>query len=385
MKILFASSSSGSRGGGEMYLVYLGRALSERGHEVSLWTSRHERMDEVAHSFSQFGAVSRSPYRNTYDRRGRSLAAFFDRKAARSAAAEWKALSPEIVHINKQNLEDGLDLLGAAEICKLPSVCTIHLTQTARFLGAQLAWLRDVIARTALLRYAGAFVTVLDARAYDLERILGGKPAVRTVVTGIPLFNLSTRAEMRARKRAELGIEDDKPLVIGLGRMTAQKRPLLFLEAARDAKASGAQTRFLWIGDGPLAPEWNRFVTDHDLGSTVGCAGWQAEIAPHLAAADLLLHVAQYEGLPLALLEAMSAALPCAVTQNISEEMPFLAEARPIVLDEAAPKLPALDLCDLRARGAASRTLVEATFSFERMACEYEAIYRESMNSRRPA
>jgi hypothetical protein len=33
MKILLASSSSGSRGGGELYLIYLGRALAQRGHQ----------------------------------------------------------------------------------------------------------------------------------------------------------------------------------------------------------------------------------------------------------------------------------------------------------------------------------------------------------------
>ena len=75
MKILFASSSSGSRGGGEKYLVYLGRALAERGHEVIGWMSGHARMDEVAAEFAAFGRMVRSNYRNTYDRAGRSLSA----------------------------------------------------------------------------------------------------------------------------------------------------------------------------------------------------------------------------------------------------------------------------------------------------------------------
>ena len=37
MKILLASSSSGSRGGGELYLVYLGRALAQRGHAAGVY------------------------------------------------------------------------------------------------------------------------------------------------------------------------------------------------------------------------------------------------------------------------------------------------------------------------------------------------------------
>ena len=33
----------------------------------------------------------------------------------------------------------GLDLLRVARLCALPSICTIHLTQTASYLRAELA------------------------------------------------------------------------------------------------------------------------------------------------------------------------------------------------------------------------------------------------------
>ena len=61
-------------------------------------------------------------------------------------AGEWlqslaASMAPDVVHLNKQNLEDGLDLLRALDRCGLPSVCTIHLTQTARYLRGKLSWL----------------------------------------------------------------------------------------------------------------------------------------------------------------------------------------------------------------------------------------------------
>jgi len=37
MKILLVSSGSGSRGGGEIFLVYLAQGLTDRGHEVLVW------------------------------------------------------------------------------------------------------------------------------------------------------------------------------------------------------------------------------------------------------------------------------------------------------------------------------------------------------------
>src|SRR5205809_5773405 len=82
MRILLASSSSGSRGGGELYLLYLGRALAARGHDVILWASSHSRMNELAASFAAFGKVQRSDYVNTYDRRLRSVASYLDGASA---------------------------------------------------------------------------------------------------------------------------------------------------------------------------------------------------------------------------------------------------------------------------------------------------------------
>ena len=131
LKILLASTSSGSRGGGELYLCYLGRSLAARGHEVALWASSHPRMDELCALFGKIGTVLRQDYTNTYDRRFRSIASHLDRASARAAAESWKKFAPDIVHLNKQNLEDGLDLLRAAGDCALPSLCTIHLRATS--------------------------------------------------------------------------------------------------------------------------------------------------------------------------------------------------------------------------------------------------------------
>src|ERR1044072_2704221 len=98
MKILLASSSSGSRGGGELYLLYLGRALAQRGHTVLLWASDHPRMDELANSFSGVAEVVRSLYRNPYDGGGRSISSYLNPRAAGHPAREWKKARPDILH-----------------------------------------------------------------------------------------------------------------------------------------------------------------------------------------------------------------------------------------------------------------------------------------------
>src|ERR1700683_638923 len=79
LRVALVSSSSGSRGGGELYLAGLARGLTALGHDVQSVLSDHHRMDELEGLLAPFGAVHRLGYRNTYDRRSRSLGAVLAR------------------------------------------------------------------------------------------------------------------------------------------------------------------------------------------------------------------------------------------------------------------------------------------------------------------
>src|SRR5215813_2058900 len=102
MKVLLVSSGSGSRGGGEIFLDYLGKGLTDRGHDVMVWIPKHPRMDELAEKCTRFGQVVRADYCNIYDRRARSLSTAFNWAASNRIAREWRALRPDVIHINKQ-------------------------------------------------------------------------------------------------------------------------------------------------------------------------------------------------------------------------------------------------------------------------------------------
>ncbi len=377
MNILLASSSSGSRGGGELYLLYLGRALVQRGHRVSLWASSHARMDELSNSFSSFGDVTRARYKNTYDHAARPLSTTYNLVKSREIAAEWKRLKPDCIHVNKQNLEDGLDLLRASNASGLPSVCTIHLTQSARYLKARFGRARDVIARKSLERYAGLLVAVVESRGRDMEDFLGlERGSAHVIPNGVPIFDLARRDAARRPKREALRLSGEEFLILAVGRMVPQKRPLLFLELAERIHRRMPKARFLWVGDGRLSGDWDAFVRKHSLEEVIHRSPWQLDILPFLAAADLFLHTAEYEGLPLALLEALSAGLPCALTENLPREMPFLEAIHPVVAGPGEAWIPLLgDAVQLRRSGQAGRQLVEKRFSFDRMAESYEALY----------
>ncbi len=380
MKILLASSSSGSRGGGELYLLYLARALAARGHEVTLWASSHPRMDELCAHFAPIGPVLRSDYTNTYDHRTRCIASFLNRSGARRIAGEWTAQRPDFIHINKQNLEDGLDLLHAATLTGVPGLATIHLTQNARQLRAVFAPVRDWVARRALTTCRFPLVCVLEQRARDLRDFLGEQPRIHAIPNGVELYDLSLRAAARESKRAELDLDHSTLLIAAVGRLVPQKRPLVFLDLAEKIHARLPGAQFLWVGDGGLSSEWDARVARRKLGGFVRRLGWQSNVRDFLFAADVFLHTAEFEGLPLAILEALSAGLPCAITPNLLAEMPFLDSSNSIAIgdDEAWASILA-DSGRLSELGVNAHQLAVSQFSFDMMAARYEALYRQTM------
>ena len=152
------------------------------------WTKRRS-------GLRRFGKVIRARYTNTYDRPGRSLSSLLDGAAARHAAGEWQSSNPGIVHVNKQNLEDGLDLLHATRLLPGPSVCTIHITQSAAFLGAKGAWLRDAVARRGLRSYGGTIGRCLRiARGGFAELSWGYAATWRRFPTACPCPPVATAA-----------------------------------------------------------------------------------------------------------------------------------------------------------------------------------------------
>ncbi|WP_158277645.1 glycosyltransferase family 4 protein [Opitutus sp. ER46] len=374
MRILLASSSSGSRGGGEIFLLYLGEALRMRGHVVGLWASTHPKMDELAARFRDIGDVVRTGYTNTYDRWDRGAFQVPGRHAARALAEAWMSWRPDLVHLNKQNLEDAPDFLAAAPLLPVPHVCTIHITQTAAFLRARFAWWRDLAARRALRHYRGPLIAVADTRGRELRAFVGNSKDVRVVLNGIHPMNPT--GVSRAQLRAGQGIAEDDFAVAALGRLESQKQPLRFLAHAAEIRRLEPHAIFHWLGAGRMDADWDREVQRLGLGVAAKRCGWSPDAQGKLPAYDLFLHTAGYEGLPLALLEAMDAGLACAVESGVYGQLPVALQHCAICIDNSTDWRRLLsDRVSLSRLGAKAQTLVRNEFSTATMARAYEEIY----------
>jgi glycosyltransferase involved in cell wall biosynthesis len=380
MRVLLVSSSSGSRGGGEFFLVYLGEALRRLGVEPVLWLSSDTGMDDLAAMFASSGQVIRHPYVNTYSRRSRSFSHLLPGgRGVRSILDSWSSVKPDIIHLNKQCLEDGLDLLQAAAEQGRPHGCTIHITQTAVELRAFLARARDWIARRALTRYPGKLWAISEQRAEELGAFVGLGGPVPYIPNGVRIPSLEdigkTRHSMRER------IFSDKPpagpVAVSVGRLEEQKDPFRFLEILAKWKSVEPGLRGVWVGDGRLRASFEGKIDSMGAGSWIQCAGWQSDPLPYLCMADVYVHPARFEGLPFALLEAMAHGLPCVLSPSLAAELKDMPQDTWIIAGADSGKW-CTALCDrdlLAGLGNRARQLAIDAFSIEAMAKAYIGLY----------
>ncbi|MDJ0617722.1 MAG: glycosyltransferase family 1 protein [Calothrix sp. MO_192.B10] len=125
--------------------------------------------------------------------------------------------------------------------------------------------------------------------------------------------------------RAEFGIPADAFVIGHVGRFHPQKNHQFLIEIAAEIVKREPKTRFLLLGEGYLQPEIAQQVAQMGLGDKVIFAGSRSDVPRlMLGAMDVFLLPSLHEGLPLVLLEAQAAGLPCIFSDVITKEVDVL-------------------------------------------------------------
>jgi glycosyltransferase involved in cell wall biosynthesis len=181
-----------------------------------------------------------------------------------------------------------------------------------RFLGMRLwpltaTWDRSSLDRLVQLvvRRADGFLCLNAKAQREIERLGVPQSHCHVVPNGIEVSRFVTIPRV-----ASAGEEK----VLCVARLVPQKGIDVLLRAFVRVRAEAGNARLAVLGEGPERQRLARMAAELGLGDAVEFRGAVKDIAVHLATAGVFALPSRFEGLPLALLEAMAAGLPVVAT-----------------------------------------------------------------------
>lgn len=143
---------------------------------------------------------------------------------------------------------------------------------------------------------------------HELSKMNADNP-VRVIPNGINSISIFNPGKHdRNSLRRELGIEDNDVAVFFVGRLSEEKNPDVFVEAAKQTAEAGPDiaVKFFVIGDGPMREEVESLIKAKSNKASIEYLGYQTDVAKYLSATDVFVLPSSVEGFPLSILEAMA-------------------------------------------------------------------------------
>jgi glycosyltransferase involved in cell wall biosynthesis len=235
-------------------------------------------------------------------------------------------------------------------------------------------------------RLDAAHVAVSDGVRATIPTSL--QAITEVVVHGVDLDAVRAQRVHREAVRAELGFADDEVVFGTVANYRVQKAYPDMLQAARTAIDSGAEVRFVAVGQGPLEAEIAARHAELGLGDGFQLLGYRDDAQRILSGCDVFTLSSIHEGLPVALMEALAIGLPVvattvggipeAVTEGV--EALLVAPSRPDLLAKAYIEI-AGD-APMRVRMAAAAAERSRDFGVEPATRRIEEIYRSIVDAR---
>jgi glycosyltransferase involved in cell wall biosynthesis len=136
---------------------------------------------------------------------------------------------------------------------------------------------------------------------------------VLTIRNAVDLGQLETDGN-RNSLCEQIGIEPHSSLILSVGRLVEQKGHTYLLDAAQSVVSVFSKAHFLIAGEGELRNRLEQQVVRLGLKANIHFLGSRADVPELLAATDLFVLPSLWEGLSVALLEAMVAGKPIVAT-----------------------------------------------------------------------
>jgi len=285
-------------GGAQKLLLSFSRAATVRGHDVATLTLNDSTASPIESELRSQGTPAQLL-------EGTGL---LDIRRYRDLLQFLRTERFDVIHTHllSSNILGGI----AGYLSATPVVGSLH--DTAPFQGKNASvkqWLEYLVLRRWTSRTVAVGNIVAESHARKLRR-----DRLDVIPNAVPVIAPLAEDE-RMLQRVELVGDPDRPIILTLGRLTRQKGYDILLRAFATVHRSHPDACLLIAGSGPDHEALTALAASLDLGECARLLGPRADPEQLLGAADIFVSSSRWEGLPLAVLEAMAARLPVVATR----------------------------------------------------------------------
>lgn len=234
----------------------------------------------------------------------------FSRSYKKALYDFFKSHEYMIVHVHQDCLSSVV--LKEAKKCNVPvRIAHSHSSsQEKNYLYPIKWWYRHFISK---------YATKLFACSQDAGRWMFCGAPFEVVNNAVEALQFSFNKEIRELKRSEFYIENNELLIGTVGNFWSPKNHSFIIDIFIQIQKK-VPARLILVGEGPTREAIEEKVINSGIKDKVVFTGVRADISDILQAMDIFLLPSLFEGLPVTVIEAQSAGLPCFISDHVPSE-----------------------------------------------------------------
>lgn len=187
-------------------------------------------------------------------------------------------------------------------------------------------------------RNIAKYATNLFACGAEAGLWMFGTDKFEVISNAIDAKTYEINSDVRKEVRNSFGISDTTIVLGHVGRFAPPKNHTFIIDILDALVKRKQDVRAILVGEGPLMNDIKSKVDDYDLTSNVIFTGLRSDVNRMLQAMDVFVFPSIYEGLPLTLIEAQAAGLPCLISDKVPIECKKTNLVRQILLLDGVEK-----------------------------------------------
>lgn len=188
---------------------------------------------------------------------------------------------------------------------------------------------------------------------------------------------------VRKEYRDQFGIKPDEKLIIHVGRFHESKNHDFLIKVFSALIKKNQKSKLLLVGDGNLRKSVEDMVRNSGLGEKVIFSGVRDDVPNLLNSADVFIFPSLWEGLPVSVIEAQAAGLPCLLSDRITRDVGITDLCHYLSIDKGTDIwVGALESAFKMQRKNVSQEIIDAGFDIHQSAQLLTNFYKGLVNEK---